>query len=271
MAKKIIRTDELNRLTGQYTDENNVPYSLYKCIRYKELAEFNAELKPNSPSYANNQLVSKIDVQPKIEAFSSLSVLTDIDNMFVTIDPDGGGNGGRHYFFNLGDYVLDRISRDYLGYNNIYITCQKSESEWNNDPNDIYKYTGLAFVFTCPNVVFSRSNYASTVVKLINLSYEFDDEPYDKESFTFRKLKTIETGTSAILNEIDGKQDISDFTYTEAENVDETKEGTGYVIYINNFPFNIKPGVNYSMTIKGTLLYEDGTTGDFTHKIKLYI
>ena len=270
MAKKIIRTDELNRLTGQYTDESNVPYSLYKCVRYKELAEFNAELKPNSPSYANNQLVSKIDIQPKIEAFSSLSVLTDIYNMSVTIAPDGSNNDSAKHFFHLDDYSVNRISRDYLGYNNIYITCQKSESEWNNDPNDIYQYTGLAFVFTCPNVVFSRS-YASTVVKLINLSYEFDDEPYDKESFTFRKLKTIETGTSAILNEIDGKQDISDFTYTEAENVDETKEGTGYVIYINNFPFNIKPGVNYSMTIKGTLLYEDGTTGDFTHKIKLYI
>lgn len=266
MAKKIIRMDELNRLTGQYRDESNIPYSPYKYAKYKELAEFNAELKPYSPSYGTNQLVSKIDVQPKIEAFSGQSVFTYIYHVFT----DGSGNGGTNHFFNLGDYTVNRISKDYLGYNNIHISCQKSEDEWNSDPDDIYQYLSLALVFTCPYVAFSSSNDASTVVKLINLSYKFDDKPYEKESFTFRKLKTIETGKSDILNEIDGKQDISSFTYTEAENVDETKEGTGYVIFIDNFPFKYPGYVDYSMTIEGTLLYEDGTTGDFTHKIILY-
>lgn len=266
MAKKIIRTDELNRLTGQYSDESKVPYSPYKYAKYKELAEFNAELKPYSPSYGTNQLVSKIDVQPKIEAFSSQSVFTYIYNVFT----DGSGNGGTNHFFHLDDYSVNRISKDYLGYNNIHISCLKSEDEWNNDPDDIYRYLSLALVFTCPHVAFSRENDASTVVKLINLSYEFDDELYDNESFTFRKLKTTKTSTALILDEINNQSNISSFTYTEAENTDETKEGTGYVIFIDNFPFKASLHVNYSMTIKGTLLYEDGTTGDFTHKIKLY-
>lgn len=267
MAKKKIRINEVNRLTGQYTDETHLPYGYFKCVKYSELSEFNAELKPDSPSYGTNQLVAQIDIQPKIDSFSNISIFTYIENLYTSIDL----NGGRQYFFNLGDYVLDRISRDYLGYNNIYITCQKSEGEWNNYPNDIYTYRGLAFVFICPHVVFSSDKGLSTVVKLIDLSYEFDinEQLYDREQFTFRKLKTTQTDTSYVLDEINGKKNLSEFTYTEEENTNDTIGGTGYVIYIDNFPFDYK-NVNYYMTIKGTLLYQDGTTGDFTHSIKLY-
>ena len=176
MAEKIIRIDELNRLTGQYRDESKIPYSPYKYAKYKELAEFKAELKPDSPSYGTNQLVSKIDVQPKIDAFSNPSVFTYIYNTSV----DGSGNGVANHFFSLDDYAVNRISKDYLGYNNIHIFCKKTEGEWNEYPDDIYRYLGLALVFTCPFVAFSSAKDASTVVKLINLSYEFDDEPYDK-------------------------------------------------------------------------------------------
>lgn len=271
MAKKKIRINEVNRLTGQYTDETNLPYGYFKCVKYSELSEFNAELKPDSPSYGTNQLVAQIDIQPKIDSFSNISIFTYIENLYSSTGPNGDTNGGTRYFFNLNDYVVEKISKDDYSYNKITIGCEFPEIEWNDDPNDIYTYRGLAFVFICPHVVFSSDKGLSTVVKLIDLSYEFDinEQLYDREQFTFRKLKTTQTDTTYVLDEINGKENLSEFTYTEEENTNDTIGGTGYVIYIDNFPFNYK-NVNYYMTINGTLLYQDGTTGDFTHSIKLY-
>ena len=271
MAKKIIRINEVNRLTGQYADETHLRYDNFKCVKYSELSEFNAELKPDSPSYGTNQLVAQIDIQPKIDSFSNISIFTYIENIFTSPDPSGGDNSGMRRFFNLNDYVVETISKDDYGYNKITISCNRPEVDWNDNPNDIYTYKGLAFVFICPHVVFSSDKGLSTVVKLIDLSYEFDinKQLHDREQFTFRKLKTTQTDTTRVLDEIKGKKDISEITYTEEENTDDTIGGTGYVIYIDNFPFDGR-NVNYYMTINGTLLYQDGTTGDFTHNIKLY-
>lgn len=264
---KIARIKDINKLSCRYVFETNIPDNLYLCPPYNKLAEYNVELHPSSQSYATNQFVKLKDIQPIVNAFN-IECFTMIKNLMVSDD-----NGASLYYYGRGQYIIDTISKDVSQDYSIHISCDISEGEMNDDPDDIYFYRGLTIAFVNPSVSYHSDGEwdgYSTVVELISLDYNIDEnnERYDNETFLFRKIVSDYNESNTIIDHISGKKWYEIYN-TEAANTDVNIISHGFVIEIQNIPFGVAEV--YNMTVRGTLRYMDGSTNDFEHNLHLYI
>lgn len=273
---------DINELSGRYTTLTSVPDTLSLCVTFKRLSEYDTELKPTAASYQNEQLVQLQDIQPMIYSFNIVPYVI-IRNISISEDPAWGPNGSRHDYYSRYNYEINEISRpDDLSFEeetyHISVKNKIPSADLNVDPDDVYWYEGMTFVFINPYKVFSddaAQDAMSTVIKLNYIDYMMDmgDNQYQSESFLIRKLKTKEpwyTESEYIADSIHGTEK-GGILYDETANGDRSVKSCGFVFEIRDLPYGKFNTVSYNFIVRGTNEYVDKSTSDFEYRITISI
>jgi hypothetical protein len=267
---------DINELSGKYTTLTSVPDTLNLCVTFKRLSEYDTELKPTAASYQNEQLVQLQDIQPMINSFNIVPYV-NIYNISITDDPVWGPNGSTHYYYSRYNYEITAISFQ----TDIYHICVENKipsADLNVDPDDVYEYKGMTFVFINPYKVFSDNEAQdgmSTVIKLNYIDYAMgmDEKKVQPERFFIRKLKTKEpwyNESEYIADSIHGTE-VGGILYDETANADRSVKSCGFVIEIRDLPYDRFKTVSYNFIVRGTNEYVDKSTSDFEYRITISI